>query len=57
MENENTFITVSRGDNSQIDIRIKKNTMRAWNLQNNDNAFKYTNYYKLWGQANRGRCK
>lgn len=29
MENENTFITVSRGDNSQIDIRIKKNTMRA----------------------------
>lgn len=29
MENENTFITVSRGDNSQIDIHIKKNTMRA----------------------------
>ena len=29
MENENTFITVSRGDNSQIYICIKKNTMRA----------------------------
>ena len=57
MENENTFITASRGENSQIDVCIKKNTMRAWNLQNNDNAFKYTNYYKLWGQANRGRCK
>lgn len=27
MENENTFITVSRGENSQIDICIKKNTM------------------------------
>ena len=29
MENENTFMTVSRGENSQIDICIKKNTMRA----------------------------
>ena len=26
MENENTFITVSRGENSQINIYIKKNT-------------------------------
>lgn len=26
MENENTFMTVSRGENSQINIYIKKNT-------------------------------